>query len=223
MACTIFNVGTDTDVQRSLGALFRGQGAASVEHIETGAMALETLARLPDDELPGLIITPFRLPIMKGADFIAEMRAHQRFRAIPILVWGANIPAEELKRLLAAGATQVVEGHLDATHLEAVRKICPQCFLAAGAEARGQGRRGRRYTITAALRDAGDKAARNARLGALFAWTGCISAVLWICAFAQFGMSYTEADLAPLPVYAALTSAGLLLMVARVGGRPITR
>jgi CheY-like chemotaxis protein len=220
MGCTIFNVGTGTDVQRSLAPLFKAGSSASLEHIETGAMALETLLKLGDPELPQLVITPFRLPIMKGADFIAEMRSHERLRGIPILVWGVHIPADEINRLLAAGATQVLEGHFDAPHLEAARQLCPQCFRSNPGQPR---RLRRRYAITAVLRDAGEKAARNARLGALFAWTGCISAVLWIWAFVQLGMSYTEADLAPLPVYAALTSAGFLLMLARVGSRTATR
>src|SRR5579863_6387098 len=204
MGSTIFNLGTGTNVQRLLGALFKGDGLASLEHIETGAMALETLLKLDDSELPQLVITPFRLPIMKGADFIAEMRCHERLRGIPILVWGLHIPADEINRLLAAGATQVLEGQFDAPHLEAVHQLCPQCFRSNPGQ---PSRLCRRYAITTVLRDAGEKATRNARLGALFAWTGCISAVLWVWAFVQLGMSYTEADLAPLPVYAALTSA----------------
>jgi hypothetical protein len=42
-------------------------------------------------------------------------------------------------------------------------------------------------------------------------------------AFVQLGMSYTMADLAPLPVYGALASAGFSLMLARVGDRSIAR
>jgi CheY-like chemotaxis protein len=220
MGSTIFNVGTGTDVQRLLGELLKGDGSASLEHIETGAMALETLLKLEDSELPQLVITPFRLPIMKGADFIAEMRSHQRLRGIPVLVWGVHIPADEINRLLAAGARQVLEGQFDAAHLEAVRQLCPQCFCSNPGQTRSLRRR---YAITSVLRDAGENAARNARLGALFAWTGCISAVLWIWAFVQLGMAYTEADLAPLPVYAALFSAGFLLMLARVGSRTTDR
>jgi CheY-like chemotaxis protein len=220
MDFAIFNLGTDTEVQHSLGALLKAGESASLQNIETGAIALEMLLKLPDSELPQLVITPFRLPIMKGADFIAAMRSHERLRGIPILVWGAQIPANEIGRLNSAGATLVLEGHFDSAHLEAVRQLCPQCFRSASAT---PGSPRRRYTITSVLRDAGERAARNARLGGLFAWTGCISAVLWMWAFVQLGMSYTAADLAPLPVYAALTSAGFLLMLARVGGRAITR
>jgi CheY-like chemotaxis protein len=220
MARTIFDVGTDTDVQRSLGALLKAQASTSLEHIETGAMALESLLKVPDSELPQLVITPFRLPIMKGVDFVAEMRSQPRLREIPVLVWGAHITSEEINRLLAAGATEVIEGEFGSRHLHAVRQLCPQCFVAPLSDPASDKRR---YTITSVLRDASEKAVRNARLGGLFVWTGCISAVLWILAFLQLGMSYTEADLAPLPVYAALTSAGFLLMLGRVGGRSLTR
>jgi hypothetical protein len=40
-----------------------------------------------------------------------------------------------------------------------------------------------------------------------------------MCAFLHLGMSYTESDLAPLPVYTALTLGGLSLMFVRVSDR----
>jgi hypothetical protein len=63
---------------------------------------------------------------------------------------------------------------------------------------------------------AGKNPVLNARLGVLFAWTGCISSTLWMCAALHFADSYKASDLAPLPVYTALTLAGLSLMFVRV-------
>jgi CheY-like chemotaxis protein len=219
LSCTIFNVGTDLDARRSLGALAK-DGAASLQHVETGAIALETLLQLSESELPDVVVIPFRLPIMTGVDFVTEMRSHECLRHIPILVWGAHIAADEVERIYAAGASRVVDGRFGAAHLEAVRQLCPTCFCS-GPELPRSARR--RYAITAALRNASDPAARNARLGKLFAWTGCLSSLLWMWAFVQLGMSYTMADLAPLPVYGALASAGFSLMLARVGDRSIAR
>jgi CheY-like chemotaxis protein len=219
LSCILFNVGTDLDARRSLAALAK-DGAASLQHVETGAIALQTLLELSESELPDVVVIPFRLPIMTGVDFVTEMRSHERLQHIPILVWGAHIAANEVERIYAAGASRVVDGQFHSVHLEAVRQLCPSYFCPGSEQPRSPRRR---YAITSALRNAGEAAARNARLGKLFAWTGCLSSVLWMWAFVQLGLSYTMADLAPLPVYGALASAGFSLMLARVGDRSIAR
>jgi CheY-like chemotaxis protein len=214
--CGILNIGPDPGVRRSVSEALEADWLASVQHVETGSIALEMLHTLPDSELPDIIILPFRLPILKAIDIIAGMRTRQQLRSIPILIWGAQIPTDDIDQLHSAGAARVLPGEFSTTHLDALLNFSRNRMRseAAGGATR---HRQRRYAFTSALLHASEKAVRNTRLGALFVWTGCISSVLWMCAFLHLGMSYTDSDLAPLPVYTALTLAGLSLMFVRVG------
>ena len=212
MPYRILNIGPDAGVRRSLEELLKTDTRISVEHIETGTIGLDLLRDLPESQLPHIVILPFRLPILKAIDFIAEVHSHQRLQSICILVWGPDIPADEINQIYTAGAACVLPGKFSEGHMEALRQLCRD-YTSDQTEAP---RNKRRYAITSALRSTGKKAVQNARLGVLFVWTGCISTVFWICAFLQLGMSYTEADLAPLPVYVALASAGCSLMWTRL-------
>ena len=217
LRCQILNIGPDPGVRKSISETIEAEGLASVQHVETGFIALDMLDKLPDSELPNIVVLPFRLPILKAIDIIAGMHSRPQLRSIPILIWGAQIPKDEIDQLHATGAARVLPGEFSATHVDALLHFCRNRM---SREAVGASRRRRRrYAIACALLDAGENAARNARLGALFVWTGCISSVLWMGSFLHLGMSYTESDLAPVPVYTALTLAGLTLMFVRVADR----
>ena len=79
--------------------------------------------------------------------------------------------------LARAGAACVLLGQFNSTHVDALRQFCRDCTET---DVR---RNTRRYSVSSALLQSAETAVRNARLGALFVWTGCISAALWMCAF----------------------------------------
>jgi CheY-like chemotaxis protein len=186
-------------------------GLLSLLNIETGAIGLEMLAKLPDADFPHIVIIPFRLPILTGIDFITAIYSHPQLRCIPIFVWGPDIPADEIEKIYDAGAAYVLPGQFDATHLDAVRRLC-RGWTSIEIDLPTDKPR----SATALLHTSG-KATRNTRLGALFAWTGCISTGLWVCSVLQLGTPYIDDNLAPLPVFAALASAGFSLMAGRTG------
>ena len=191
------------------------EGLGTPQHIETGAIALDILSQLPESELPHIIVIPFRLPILTGVDFIVRLRLHERLRSIPIFVWGPQIPADEIERIYTAGGAGVFPGQFNSLHLESLRQFCRTWSCTETDLPSNQPR----SAITTALLHTGEKAVRNARLGALFVWTGCISTLLWICALMQLGTSGPAAELVPLSVYAALVSAGFSLMGGHAGHR----
>ena len=215
MHCHILNIGPDLDVHRSLMEFMEAEGLGTPQHIETGAIALGILGQLPEPELPHIVVIPFRLPILTGVDFIARMRSHERLRSIPIFVWGPHIPADEIKQIYTAGGACVFPGEFNSLHLEALRQFCRTW---SGTETDLASDKPRPALTTALLRT-GEKAVRNARLGGLFVWTGCISTLLWLCALLLLGTSGPEADLAPLSVYAALVYPGFSLMGGHAGDR----
>ena len=214
MHCRILNIGLDSEVCRSLEKLL--DEGASLQHIETGTIALDILRELPESDLPHIIVIPFRLPILWGADFVAEMRRNPELRSIPVFVWGAHMRADEIQKLYEAGATSVLPGDFNSLHLEALRQFCRKRN---GTEADLPRSKPRSEVI---VHDSELKPVRNVRLGVLFVWTASISTVLWGCSLLQLGTTYSSADLAPLPIYGALASAGFSLMWRRAIGRART-
>ena len=208
----ILNVGPDSGVRSSLRELVaQTEGLVLLQHIETGSIALDILSKLPESELPHIVIIPFRLPILTSLDFISAMHSHQRLRSIPILVWWPEMEVQEIKQLYQGGATCVLLGQFGTSHLDAVRRLCRDWTVIETA-----------VTVNPSLRatspisqQTGKEGGRNVRLGTLFVWTGCVSAALWLFGFLQFTSSYKVVDLAPLPVYASLAGAGLSLMWRR--------
>ena len=205
--CSILNIGLDSEVCRSLEKLL--EEGASLQHIETGTIALDILRELPESELPHIIVIPFRLPILWGADFVAEMRRNPQLRSIPVFVWGAHMRSEEIQKLYEGGASSVLPGDFNSLHLEALRQFCRNRICIEADLPRGKPR------SEGIVHDSDPEPVRNARLGVLFLWTACISTVLWGCSLLQLGTTYSSADLAPLPIYGALASAGVSLMWRR--------
>jgi len=120
---------------------------------------------------------------------------------------GPHITAAEIHQVYAAGATCILPGQFSDTHVDALRQFCSKCIKDDEPANTVVG-------ITSGLRDSSEKAVRNARL-ALFLWTGGISTALWLCGL-QLVIS-DAADLTPLPLYAALASAGISLKWRRAG------
>jgi CheY-like chemotaxis protein len=215
MRFRILDIGPDSRVHRSLLGSLEVEGLGIPQHIETGGIALDILCQLPESELPHIVVIPFRLPILTGVDFIVRMRSHERLRCIPIFVWGSHIPASEIDQIYIAGATCVLPGNFSAVHLDALREFCRNGNCIDGGVPSKQPADG----ITSALSPTGEKAGRNTQLGALFVWTGCVSTALWIVAFLQLNTCHAVTDFVPLPVYAALASAGFSLMWSSSGNR----
>ena len=205
MHCRILNIGLDTEVCRSLEKLL--EEGISLQHIETGTIALDFLRELPESEFPQIIVAPIRLPILWGADFVAELQRDPRLRSIPVFVWGAHMRSDEIENLYKAGATSVLPGHFNNRHVEALRQFCRNRV---GSETDLL-----KANVIGTLQHRSGKPAQNARLGTLFVWTASISIVLWGCSFLQLSTTYSGSDLAPLPVYGALASAGVSLISKR--------
>ena len=202
--CRILNVGPNLQARRLLQELVQTDEPVCLRHIETGFIALDQLARLPATELPHLVIVPSRLPILTGLDFIAQMQTHEHLRSIPVLVWGTEIPAAQIDEMQRIGVGDVFLGEFGTIHLAAIRRFVGSVT---GVEGNVQGVPPPSQVTS---RRISPKAKRDAKLGKLFAWAGCISTLLWLCTF--IGRSYDASDIVPLPVYAALTCAGFLLM-----------
>jgi CheY-like chemotaxis protein len=207
--CRVVNIGPDVDVRRLLTEFLKTYDCVSIRHIETGTIGLDILGNLPESDIPDIVIVPFRLPILTGLDFIVAMRSHGQLRAIPIIVWGPQMQVEEINEMYGAGATCVLPGKFNATHVDGLKRFV---FNTTGVSCNVAIQQKASRAVLKQRPERGRMVNGNARLGTLFTLSACVSIVLWMLAFLQFGNSYETIDLAPLPVYASLAFAGLSLM-----------
>jgi len=82
-------VDDDAEVRQLLRRMLESEGYAVVE-AENGRVALERLR----GESPSLILLDLMMPEMDGFEFVAELRHHEGWRAIPVVV----ITARDLSR-----------------------------------------------------------------------------------------------------------------------------
>jgi CheY-like chemotaxis protein len=85
----------DIDTREMLRRLLEKEGWA-VSEAENGRVALEHVAKTP----PGLILLDLMMPDMDGFQFTTELRNHEAWRSIPIVVVTAkDLTVEDRLRL----------------------------------------------------------------------------------------------------------------------------
>lgn len=85
----ILTVDDDEDLRNSLASLLELEGFESV-WAKNGQVALEYLKRVPDMELPDLVLLDYMMPVMNGAAFHAGLKQDPRLEKIPVVMMTAN-------------------------------------------------------------------------------------------------------------------------------------
>jgi CheY-like chemotaxis protein len=94
--CPVLVVEDDDAVRHTLRAVLEKHGWRVVE-ASNGAQALEILAHT---ELPELILLDLIMPEMDGFEFTSQLRSHEAWRSIPIIVITAkDLTADDRQRL----------------------------------------------------------------------------------------------------------------------------
>ncbi len=110
-SCRVMTIGPLGPIQRVLSPLL---GPSLVlEHAETAGIALDKISSLSARDIPDVLIVHWWLPIVKSSDVIRMIRADLKLNRIYVIVWGAHIPATEVRSLYEAGATCVVPRGFD--------------------------------------------------------------------------------------------------------------
>jgi len=90
----------DDPAMREMLCAMLGNKEWTVAEAENGLAALESITRCP----PSLILLDLRMPVMDGFEMIAELRKHEDWRKIPVVV----VSAKEL----AAADRERLQGHV---------------------------------------------------------------------------------------------------------------
>ena len=70
-----------------------------------GREALDALSK----QKPGLVLLDLMMPVMDGFEFLLEMRAHETWRDLPVIVLTAKDLTEEDRRILSGRVEQIIE------------------------------------------------------------------------------------------------------------------
>lgn len=85
----ILTVDDDEDIRNSLNALLEMEGFDSI-WAKNGQVALEYLRRVPDLELPDMVLLDYMMPIMNGQEFYQQLMSDKRLSHLPVVVMTAN-------------------------------------------------------------------------------------------------------------------------------------
>lgn len=81
---------------------------AIVEYAENGLEMIAALDKMPDDELPGMIILDQNMPRMTGKESLIFLKESPRFQQIPTIVYSTYQVRDFYQECLELGAQDVV-------------------------------------------------------------------------------------------------------------------
>ncbi|MBB98135.1 MAG: response regulator [Rhodobacteraceae bacterium] len=98
------------DIRIILKSLETSPVPVRITTVENGVDALAELDRLAaaGQSAPDLILLDLNLPVMGGTEFLARLRAHALFSAIPVCVFTTADDPVTIRSAYAAGANAVV-------------------------------------------------------------------------------------------------------------------
>jgi len=95
----------DDPAMREMLCAMLGNKEWTVAEAENGLAALESITRCP----PSLILLDLRMPVMDGFEMIAELRKHEDWRKIPVVVVSAKELAPEDRERLQGHVQKILQ------------------------------------------------------------------------------------------------------------------
>ncbi len=96
-------------IRRMVAASLQSLSDAIFEEASNGLEAIEMLAR----ESPALMVLDLNMPDMHGLEVLQFVRAHERFRSLPVVVLTTKYDADSRKAALDKGASRYVTKPFD--------------------------------------------------------------------------------------------------------------
>lgn len=85
----ILTVDDDESIRQAVSDMLEMEGFESV-WAKNGQVALDYLKKIPDSELPDLVLLDYMMPVMNGKDFFLQKKSDPRISDIPVVMMTAN-------------------------------------------------------------------------------------------------------------------------------------
>lgn len=82
--------------------------AISLHFINNGRKFLTALEKMPDTNLPSLIVLDYNMPELNGAEILIALKQNPRYDSIPRVIWSTSGSEVYRKRCLELGAKEYV-------------------------------------------------------------------------------------------------------------------
>lgn len=105
----ILIIDDDNDDVEILSEAFARSGVESVHYVHTVMEAFIYLQALPPTELPELVVTDLYLPGITGLEFLADLKAMEKYKHIHVIVLSTVKSAVEIERYKQLGAADYVK------------------------------------------------------------------------------------------------------------------
>jgi CheY-like chemotaxis protein len=81
------------------------EAGTKLHMVNNGAMVLDFLEKVKEEELPSLIVLDYNMPNMNGAEVLEKLCNHPRYQKIPKIIWSTSNNSNYIKECLRIGAT----------------------------------------------------------------------------------------------------------------------
>jgi len=99
----------DLDDQELLGDAFHAiDKSLALEFIHNGNKVIRYLEKLPDAELPSLIILDYNMPELNGVEILKVLNGGGRYKLIPKIIWSTSNSIVYKNICLQLGATDYI-------------------------------------------------------------------------------------------------------------------
>lgn len=119
----------DRDTKDLILRAFRRVGRDEIVHAEDGAAGIDILGRLA--AIPDLVLLDLKLPSIDGFEVLRRIRATDRLRNVPVVIFSSDDDPASRERGLALGASEYMVKPVDSTQLNQVIATMAARYLTA--------------------------------------------------------------------------------------------
>lgn len=92
------------DIEMLVEAFARLGEQLTIDTVRNGEEVLKYLDGRSAEDLPGVIILDYKMPILDGAEVLDKLKAQERYTRIPRIIWSTSGQEEDMKRCIHNGA-----------------------------------------------------------------------------------------------------------------------
>jgi CheY-like chemotaxis protein len=85
-------------------SILQQRPSALVKTVNNGPQVLAWLDQCPDEQLPAMLILDYKMPILNAAQVLDELKANDRYAAVPKVVWSTSTNRKHIDECLSKGA-----------------------------------------------------------------------------------------------------------------------
>ena len=102
------------DAEMAIDALREANLANPIVHVEDGVEAMDYLLRRGafanrEEGLPAVLLLDIKMPRMDGLEVLRQLKAHERFRRIPVVMLTSSREDRDLKAAYDLGVNSYIE------------------------------------------------------------------------------------------------------------------